>query len=190
MTIKTTMMSICLLASSSAFAGWKLNNEASNLTYVSTKSSAVAEVNHFTSLQGNVSEQGKATISIDLSSVETNIAIRNERTKKHLFDVAKFATASVSTDFDTELLSQLKQGQSTTTSLPFTLALHGQKQTFNAQVRITKLEGQLLVSSMSPVIIYAANFDLVKGIETLKNLAKLPSVATAVPVSFNLSFSQ
>ena len=109
--------------------------------------------------------------------------------KKHLFEVSKFSSTTVSTKFETDLLEGLKQGQSTTAKLPFTLSLHGQEQRFDADVRITKLADKLIVSSMSPVIIYAANFDLIKGIETLRNIAKLPSIATAVPVSFNLSFS-
>lgn len=170
-------------------AAWQLDNKNSNLTYVSTKSGAVAEVNHFGTLSGKVSDEGFAKIVIDLTSVETNIAIRNERTQKHLFEVSKFASASVQTKFEADLLDSLQQGQSTTAKLPFTLELHGQKQTFDAQVRITKVNNQLLVSSMAPVIIYAANFDLVKGIEALRNIAKLPSISTAVPVSFNLSFT-
>lgn len=187
--MKTVFLGLCLLTSTNLMAAWQLDNRNSNLTYVSTKSGAVAEVNHFGTLSGKVSEQGFAKVVIELSSVETNIPIRNERTQKHLFEVNKFATASVETKFEADLLESLKQGQSTTAKLPFTLELHGQKQTFDAQVRITKLNNQLLVSSMAPVVIYAASFNLVKGIETLRNLAKLPSISTAVPVSFNLSFS-
>lgn len=190
MTIKTAVLGLCLLASSNVMATWKLDNNASTLSYVSTKSGAVAEVNHFTSMKGKVTEQGVAKLNIDLASVETNIAIRNERMKKHLFQIEKFTSATVSTKFEADVLNGLKQGQSTTAKLPFTLELHGQKQSFDAEVRITKLADKLIVSSMSPVIIYAANFDLVKGIETLRNIAKLPSIATAVPVSFNLSFSE
>ena len=84
MAIKKTFLGLCLLASTNLMAEWQLNNEASTLTYVSTKSGAVAEVNHFANMQGKVTKNGNATLSIDLTSVETNIGIRNERTKKAL----------------------------------------------------------------------------------------------------------
>ncbi|MGB0899724.1 MAG: YceI family protein [Psychrobium sp.] len=190
MTLKTTFIGLCLFASTNVMAAWQLDNSSSSLSYVSTKNSAVAEVNYFTRMQGTVAEQGNAELAIDLTSVETNIPIRNERTKKHLFEVNKFSSAAITTKFDSELLRGLKSGQSVTAKLPFTLTLHGKEQSVDAEVRITKLADRLIVSSMSPIVIYAASFDLVKGIETLRTIAKLPSIATAVPVNFNLSFNK
>lgn len=190
MTIKTTLIGLCLLTSTNALAAWQLDNKDSSLSYVSTKNSAIAEVNHFGKMQGEVSNKGDASLQIDLTSVETNISIRNERTKQHLFEVNKYSSASITTKFEADVVKGLEQGQSAIAKLPFTLALHGQKQSFDAEVRITKLADKLIVSSMSPVIIYAASFELVKGIEKLRTIAKLPSIATAVPVSFNLTFNK
>jgi hypothetical protein len=52
---------------------------------------------------------------------------------------------------------------------------------------VTKLaNGSLLVNSVKPVIIKAVDFNLVKGIEKLRQLAGLPSISTTVPVSFVL----
>ncbi len=178
------------MASSNVMAAWQLNNENSNLSFVSVKSGAVAETHHFSAMQGKVSEKGFAKVMLDLTSIESNIDIRNERMQNHLFETAKFTSASIETKFDSALINDLAEGKTTTAKLPFTLSLHGQEQTFNADVRITKLADQLIVSSMSPVIIYATNFDMVKGIEKLREIAKLPSIATSVPVTFNFAFNK
>lgn len=183
-------MSFCLLATSFAQAGWQLNNAESNLSFVSIKKDVVAEVHHFTSMQGKVSNSGFAKLVIDLASIESNIDIRNQRMKKHLFKVGSFANATIETKFDAKLLSELAEGTSMVTVLPFSLNLHGQKQSFEAQVRVTKLAEQLLVSNISTIIVNAAEFDMVKGIEKLAELAGLPNIAMAVPVNFNLAFKQ
>jgi len=45
------------------------------------------------------------------------------------------------------------------------------------------------VHSLQPVIVRAVDFDLLKGIEKLAELANLPSIAKAVPVEVLLVFS-
>jgi hypothetical protein len=49
---------------------------------------------------------------------------------------------------------------------------------------------KVVVSSATPIIIKAADFGLEKGVAKLQELAKLPSIATAVPVNFVLTFSK
>lgn len=190
MIIRSMLLGLCLLGSAQLQASWQLNNEASNLTFVSVKKGKIAEVHHFGSMQGKVSNKGIGKVSIDLASIESNIDTRNQRMKKYLFKVDKFASATIEAKFDSALLNNLTTGQTTTVALPFVLDLHGQQQHYSANVRLTKLVNKILVSSMSPVIINAADFDLIKGIEKLAQLAKLPSIATAVPVTFNLTFEQ
>jgi len=47
-----------------------------------------------------------------------------------------------------------------------------------------------VVSSLAPVIVQANEFGLVAGVEKLKELAGLPSISLAVPVSFVLTLAQ
>ena len=190
MVLKKIAFSMCLLASTFAQANWQLDSEQSNLSFVSVKKDVIAETHHFTSMQGKVTKSGIAKLVIDLSSIESNIDIRNERMKKHLFEVERFANATIETKFSPALVTDMKEGESVITTLPFTLDLHGNKQTFDATVRVSKLADKLLVSSMSTVIISAAKFDMVKGIQKLAELAKLPNITMAVPVNFNLAFEK
>jgi len=51
-------------------------------------------------------------------------------------------------------------------------------------------ETKLVVSSMKPIIINAQRFALVDGVKKLQELAGLPSISNAVPLSFVLSFKK
>ncbi|MFV0275687.1 MAG: hypothetical protein ACK5HY_00645, partial [Parahaliea sp.] len=51
--------------------------------------------------------------------------------------------------------------------------------------------GDLLrVVTTRPVVVNAGDFDLVKGIEALRQVAGLKTISTAVPVTFSLVFSE
>lgn len=47
---------------------------------------------------------------------------------------------------------------------------------------------ELVVSSVKPIIIKAADYGMEEGVKKLQELTKLPSIATAVPVTFSLVF--
>ena len=69
--------------------------------------------------------------------------------------------------------------------------LHGEKHKVEVSVLVSKLsENNLVVSSMKPVLLNAKSFKLDAGVTKLKELAVLPDVSNAVPVSFVLSFSR
>ena len=190
--MRSNLVKLSLIAlfslSSQALAAWKLDNQNSNLSFVSVKKSTIAEVHSFTKLTGKVSEQGVAKIIIDLTSVETNIPIRNERMQQHLFETSSFSSATIESQFSPDIFNKLSKQDSILTTLTFTLTLHGKQQSLSSKVRVSEIDDRIVVSSMQPVIVNAAQFDLVNGIEKLRALASLPSIATAVPVSFNLSF--
>jgi len=170
-------------------ADWSLDGGESSLNFVSVKKGVVGEVHHFKALQGSI-EDGQTQVSVDLTSVETGVAIRNERMQSMLFDVSHFATAKVSADVSSLKLAALKPGESVSATVPLRLSLHGIEQQLPAEVTIVGLaDGGLLVSSRAPIIIKAADFGLVAGIEALREAAKLPSIAAAVPVTFQLRFS-
>jgi len=186
--IKSTATAVFIsLMSASAFADWTLDNEQSTVSFVSVKKGTVMESHHFKTLTGHVSDAGKFSLNIDLSSVDTSIAIRDQRMNEHLFETAKFSHATISGQVPSSLLSSLKANNTTKTTLTSQLSLHGQTVPVTLVVSVTKLtDGSLLVASVKPVIIKATDFDLVKGIEKLRQLAGLPSISTTVPVSFVL----
>ncbi len=189
--MKYVALILSVLFSTSVFANWQLDNDESTLSFVSTKKSAVAEVHHFKSISGSVSGKGDIAIQIDLSSVETGIGIRNDRMKTMLFNVAKFAQAKVHARVDNKKLEALAVGESYIEAIDFTVSLHGISQVLKDEVQVIKLDGgNVLVSSVEPIVINANQFGLESGVEKLREVAGLPSISTAVPVMFNLAFKR
>jgi polyisoprenoid-binding protein YceI len=180
-----------LLVSSSAFAQWELVRGESTINFVSIKKSSVGEVNGFNNITGSIEENGTVSLGIDLGSVDTNVAIRNDRMKSMLFEVAKYAEATISGSVDISRLSRMRVGDTYTDSVRLTLSLHGVSKELATDMQITRLtDGRLLVTSVKPVIIGAEDYMLADGIEQLRTVAKLPSISTAVPVTYSLMFSQ
>jgi hypothetical protein len=175
--------------SSKAFADWTLNNDKSTLSFVSVKSSAIAEVHYFKQLSGSVDKSGKASVEVDLASPETMIPIRNDRLQSMLFQTELYSKAVVMANIDFAQLSKLAIGESFTQKQTVVLDLHGNKNELATELQITKLVNDAInVSSIKPIVLNAADFKLVEGINALRDIAGLPSITTQVPVTFNLVF--
>lgn len=187
---RKALFSVCILFfAGNACAGWHLDKGSSSVTFVSVKKSSVAEVHHFLGLSGSIDDQGGIRVDINLASVETNVPIRNERMKTLLFDVASFPKAVISAKVDARILPDLKVGEPYAFSTTMALQLHGKTHDLPVDVALIKLaDGSLMALSVTPVIVNAADFGLDDGIERLRDIAKLSRIATAVPVTFHLTF--
>ena len=85
----------------------------------------------------------------------------------------------------------IRAGESMDMTASLTLDLHDQQIALFAEMIVARLGGhRLMVSSRKPVIVNAASVDLVNGIEALREIANLPSISKAVPVSFVLTFDE
>lgn len=178
-----------ITASSQAFASWSLDNESSNLTFVSIKAIDIAEVHRFTALAGRISDKGKAVVTVELGSAETGIPIRNQRLQEMLFETDKYPLATVRAKIDMDIIDALQPGDSIRMATEMTLELHGVKVSLTAHMVVARLsETALTVSSARPVVLTAASAGLTDGIEALRKVANLPSISNAVPVSFLLTF--
>lgn len=170
-------------------AAWVLDNNGSSLYFLSIKVEHVVETHSFTSLSGQA-DTTSATVEIDLSSVDTAVELRDERMLDVLFEVALFASATVTADLTGLAVADLSPGESVTTELAFNLDLHGASNDMTAAVQLTQLaDGALRIQTTSPVNVNAGDFSLVDGVNKLRELAGLPSVSYAVPVTFNLLFN-
>lgn len=169
---------------------WQLDGDRSSLAFVSIKSGDIAETHRFYGLTGSVMPDGRAELVIDLATVETGIDIRNERMREHLFETGRFADARVTSTLDLGALADLGTGERRAVTLSATLDLHGVTVDIEAEVMVTGIDGQaVLVESRMPVLIHAADHDLVAGLLTLQDLAGLPSITPVVPVTFSLIFT-
>ncbi len=178
-----------LVSNAAAAASWTLSPAESRLNFMSIKKTNVIEMHQFKKFQGVVDDNGKFTLTIDLASVDTNNEIRDGRMKEFLFDIAKFATATITGQLDMTELDAITEGANTEITIDAQLDLHGQSQTVALDLVITRLVGaKMSVASLQPVILKVGDFGLVAGVEKLKELASLPSISQSVPVSFFLTF--
>jgi polyisoprenoid-binding protein YceI len=187
---KALTLALSLIISSAALADWTLDNEHSVVNFTSTKNISKSEINQFDLISGSISDSAKVNISIDLSSANTHVEIRDQRIKKHLFNSSKLTDATITTQLDKGLLRSLASS-SKTTKINAALTLNGITKTIVVDVQATQLpSGAIAVKSLKPIQIDAVDYLLNTGIDTLKDIAKLSSISYIVPVTFDLTFKQ
>ena len=177
------------LSSTSAAADWVLDNSSSRISFVSTKAGSAAEVHRFGELEGRVDAGGNATISIVLDSVDTAIPIRDERMREMLFETERFPTATLVASIDMDAVDALEPGESMPVTTEAQLQLHDNTVSLTVEMTVARLdEGRVLVASQKPLIVNASQVGLLDGIERLREIAGLPTISPAVPVTFVLAF--
>lgn len=170
-------------------SSWSLDADASQLSFVSIKNNQVAETHRFRDLSGSLAADGAARIEIGLDSVVTGVEIRDLRLRETLFQTAQFPKAVITAQIDPALVKALAIGAHQIVETEAQLDLHGLQNKLPATLRITRIGERLwLVTSEKPLIVNAANFGLVDGLETLRNVVNLQSIGAGVPVDFTLSF--
>jgi polyisoprenoid-binding protein YceI len=185
----TFSLLIAVMFSFPAQAAWTLNGDDSTLSFISTKAVNIAEIHRFVTLTGGVDDTGNVMVSIALASVDTGIEIRDDRMREMFFDTAQYASATMTAQVNMTMLDELSSGESKTMAVEGELALHGQTTPMTFEVVVARMsDGNLLVMSQKPVVVNAPLFNLADGVEALREIAGLPSISAAVPVSFVLSF--
>ena len=188
----TSALALTSVFAQPSFAGakgeWVVDNEKSNISFISIKNNAIGEAHHFEKIEGNLNKSDQLSVSIDLTSVNTGIEIRDTRMQEHLFETSKFSTATITADVSKIDYRALKKGQSLQTSAPFTLNLHGAELALIADVIITKQADKTLnVVTTKPILLNATSFGLTQGIDKLMALAGLNAIASSIPVTVTLN---
>jgi len=180
-----------LFFASPAWAEWSIVNADSRLSFVSVKAGTVAEVHHFSRLEGSLAADGSFSLTIPLASVETMIPIRNERMREMLFNVDQFPSAQLMAQLDMAALKALKPGEQLQLAAEATLSLHEKTMPLTIETVVAQLDRDtLLVTSLQPLVLNADNLGLGEGVDRLREVAGLPSISPAVPVSFRLTLRQ
>ncbi len=162
---------------------WQLITEQSTLSFLSTKNKVAVEEHSIQFKSGQISKQ-KLDLLLDLNSVDTLIPIRDERLRSILFETETYPTASISQ----QLPNQWLMDQPYTVS--FQLDLHGHQKTFNTQVIIQEVKGQMVVVNFEPIMINAKDFNMDDAINQLTKIAGLQSINYEVLVDFKLTFEK
>lgn len=175
-----------------AASTYRVDAAQSQLQFVTLKSGqagagGVAEVQKFTRFSGGIDAAGAVVLDIDLASVETGVAIRDERLRTLLFNVPVNPSARFSAKVDPGLLKDLAKGASRDVEAAGQLRLAGQSRDVTAQLRLVRLvDGGLQVSSRSPLVIDLAAFGLKPGVEALREIMGLNFLAASAPVNLTL----
>ncbi len=187
---KLAALLAAILFTGVAQAQWSLDNDASSLSFVTVKAEHVAEAHTFDSLSGTIGDDGGVEISIELASVNTMIPIRNERMQEMLFETNLFPDGIITGSIDLDALTDMDAGSSVARQIDFELSLHGQSVALAADVQITRTGEGVIVSTLKPLVVMADSFALTAGVEMLREVAGLPSISRAVPVSFTVVFEE
>jgi hypothetical protein len=184
------MLLMTVIWAAPAHAGWPLLTEASTLRFLSVKQDHLAEVHRFERVEGRLFDSGRATVRVDLASVDTGIGIRDRRMARQLFAADRHPTARLQTRVGLAALRDLAPGKAVRRELEARLRLHGRTRTVRAEVVVTKrAEGGFRVTSLAPVVLDVRDYGLAPGVAILRRLAGLDRISYAVPVTFSLVFA-
>ena len=189
--LPVALVSTALLSASAFAADWQVKQGHSKVSFISVKKGDIAEVHDFKQVSSSLTPEGAFNLTIELVSVDTGIEIRDERMQTMLFEVAKYPQVKLNSVINPKLLADLSVGSTLMTQIDGTIDLHGKTRQMSFDVLVAKLsDTKMVVSSLAPVIVQANDFDLVEGVNKLREIAGLSSISLAVPVSFVLTLSQ
>lgn len=167
--------------------GWTLDADNSTLAFGSIKKDYIGEAHRFRTISGTVGADGAVMIDINLASVETNIDIRNERMIEHVFK--NVATATLASQIDMAELTAMPVGGMATIELDGTVSLVGTDVDLYADMFVVRLSAdRVMAITDSMVFLDAEEAGIDPGINKLMELADLPSITRAVPVTMRLVF--
>ncbi|WP_025806780.1 YceI family protein [Pseudomonas chlororaphis] len=173
-----------------AQANWYLDNESSRLSFVSTKNANVSEVQRFLVLHGKVDAKGMAQLEVELDSINSGIPLRDERMRKELFEIDRHPDALINAQINLRPINDLAPGAQIELRLPVNVTLHGKQHEYTAELLATRLDDRRFqVVTLEPLVLNAADFDLVPGLETLRKAAGLSAISLSVPVGAVLIFT-
>ena len=168
-----------------AQADWTLS-DSSRIGFVSIKNNSIGENNAFERVSGSISASGQVSVSVDLSSVETGVGIRNERLQKMLFEVASFPTASIDASLTDSQIEALEAGGAQTESVGVSISLHGKTVNQTANLSVSASGGDVRVTTTQPIVITAQEFGLEAGVAALQQIAGLNAISRSIPVTVDL----
>jgi len=184
--IKALLGALLIGLSSVSVADMTLNSKSSSLSFFSVKKGTAGESHSIPKLSGSFTASGDLNVILDLKSVDTKIPVRDERMNKVLFETEKHPDAILTA----KITDDVSKNGIKTIATEATLKMHGVTQKIKVNVMVIRTNDKLIATSLKPIIISAPDFKLEAGVAKLQKLAKLPSIALSVPVSFTLVFDQ
>lgn len=168
---------------------WRLDSGASHFYMQTAKANSIVEIHQFTGLQGSVSPNGDAKVTIDLTSVSSGIDVRDVRMRFLLFETYKYPNAEVTARLDMNRLRQVLTTTRMMYPLTFTLSLHGMTKEFETLVYVTRLsDSSVSVSTVKPILVATDDFGLTAGLNKLSEAVNGTPIVSAASFTFDLVF--
>ena len=190
---RAKLLTLCAMCTGSltAHADWQLINADSQLSFVSIKTTHIAERHSFSRLSGRIEESGRAHLTVDLGSVNTGIEIRDQRMRDLLFNIVEIPNAKFTTDLNVNAANALRAGEQTNLLVQGELRVNKLSVDIETELSVVRLaENRVIVSTKTPMLLNASSLGLAEGVEQLRAIANLPDISLAVPVTFQLLFEK
>ncbi len=173
---------------------WTLKGALSSIAFGSVKKETVGETFRFSNLSGSVTKDGKVRVTIDLDSVQTGVEIRDERMRRHVFadpEGKKRPKAILSADIDPGAFAALPVGSLKPLSLKVDLEFLGRHFPLEADLVMVRISPERLMVLTDGMIWFSTkDLGIDAGISKLQELAGLPSITRAFPVTARLVFQK
>lgn len=170
-------------------AAWTLDAQNTRVNFITIKKGNIAESHIFNDVSGSITA-GKASITIKPDSVDSKVPIRNERMREFLFETQVYPSIEITANVK-DVIGQLDAGNSSLITIPATLSMHGISKELTLDLRVSKLNNDtLLVASVEPVLVRAADYNMLDGITKLSSLVNKLPIAETVPVNFSLQLNK
>jgi polyisoprenoid-binding protein YceI len=189
MTLRTCFFAAALAAVPAFANAWTLQSEMSAVSFGSIKNDYAGEAHSFRDISGSVSQSGAVEVNVALTSVDTNIEIRDERMIAQIFGDA--AQASLSAQIDMAEMEQLGVGEAMITEVAVTLSLLGVETPFDASMFVMRLaEDKVMVASNAPVYLATEDLEIDAGVSALQEIAGLDSITRVTPLTARFVFEK
>lgn len=168
---------------------WLLDPNASHFYMETAKANSIIETHQFSGLDGRISPDGDARVTIDLTSISSGIDVRDVRMRFLLFQTYKFPNAEVTARLDMGKLREVMRTTRIMYPFRFTVSLHGISKEFETLVYVTRVsDNTVSVSTVKPIIVDADTFGLTEGIAKLSEAINGTPIVTAASFTFDLVF--
>lgn len=189
MKFKSSLAALALTIVPTFSLAWELDATESVVSFGSIKNDFIGEAHTFSGLSGTVDADGSVSVTIDLTSLDTNIDIRNERMAEHVFQ--GLATAEISAAVDVAEIKKLRPGQSTTMEVDAVMNLLGNEVDVFLDAFVLKLSpSRVMVSTNTAAYLSTEELGVDAGIDVLQELANLDSITRVTPITLRLMFER
>ena len=179
---------LCLTTTSVVAETWTLDSDASVVGFGSVKNDTTGEAHTISGVSGTVATDGTVSVALDLTTVQTNIDIRNERIGEHVF--TNEATATLTASVDIAAMEALGVGEHMVTEVEGDLNLLGKAIPVYLDMFIMRTgEGQVLATSQSMLFVSTEDAGIDAGIDVLQELASLSGITRTFPVTLRFLFN-